>query len=240
MTLIKHGLKVSGLSLLAVFGFMAITAAGASATSGLFLILNAAKTVSFDLHAQVTASIDLLIVFDVPAINLEIDCLALTVPEGLILTGGVAHLTLLFGQCKVYGTSPSLVQIAGCEVYPTAADRTAGTNKGHITIELLLFVLLHTGAAGSKTILNGLPKVGGGLFTKLFFKNCPSGGSADLAGGLTLLSHTTGHQVKHLFQEATGSFKLKQPTYGLNNMNLLGSIWLELTGTHAGLEWGII
>jgi hypothetical protein len=241
MTLGKHGIRALGLSLLAAIGLMAISAAGASATTGKLLILNAGKTVLSELNATLSGEADLLLAFHIPTINLEIHCTKFKVEEGVYLaTDHIGHTKLLFSECLMYQLSP-LTHLAGCEVYPTAADRTAGTNKGHITAAALILVLNHTGASGSKAIIRAKPSVAGGNFKHLFFKNCPTGSTALTSGGLTLLAHDgpTNHLVKHLFQEATGSFKLDQLKYGLNDMILLGSVWVFLTGVHAGLEWGL-
>ncbi len=236
MSLRKHGLKALGLTFLAALALMAITAPGASATAGKFLVGGVTN-----LNASATGEIDTLGVLDVPAINLEIDCTAFTVENGTILAeAGIGHAKLLYKSCLAYGTSPSLSLLSGCEIYPTAADRTAGTNKGDITAEALLLVLLHTGASGSKTVVKAEPKEGSELFSKVFFKNCPSGASADIKGAVTLLFNTTGDQVRHLVQEATGSFKLDQLLYGANNANILGSVWVELLAPHNGTSWGIV
>ncbi len=240
MSLRKHGLKALGLTFFAALALMAITAPGASATAGKLLILNAAGTLTSELAAELTGSLDLLGVLDVTAINLEIECTAFTVALGDYLVGGSGHAKLLYSGCLVYGTNPSLVAVGGgCTVYPTAADRTAETSKGHITAEALLLVLQHTGVDGNKVVINADPVAEGGtLFTKIFFKNC-NAASAEIKGGVTLLLHTSAHQIKHLFQEATGAFKLKQLLYGLNNANILGGAWIELTGAHAGRGWGL-
>ncbi len=236
MSLSKHGLKALGLAFLAALSLMAIIAPGASATAGKFLVLG-----STTLNATAGGEIDLLNVLDVTAINLEIDCHKFKVESGTILASeGVAHTILLYEECLVFGTSPSLALLSECEVYPTAADRTAGTHKGHITAEALLLVLLHKGTGGEKTIVKAEPKPGNALFTKIFFKNCPTGSSADISGAVDFLFHTTGDQVKHLAQEATGSFKLDQLLYGANNANILGSVWVFLTGAHEKCTWGIV
>jgi hypothetical protein len=217
MSLKKHGLKALGLTFFAALALMAISAPGASATAGELLILNAAGTVSSELNATLTGKVDVLGVLDVPAINLEIDCTAFTVEEGTYLASdNTGHGKLLYSGCTAYGTTPHLLALAGCEIYPTAADRTAGTNKGHITAAALLLILLHTGASGNKTIVIAKPSAGG-LFTKIFFKNCPTGTSADVTGELALLLNTTGHKIEHL-----------------------GSVWVSLTTTHLGLSWGIV
>ncbi len=241
MSLTKHGLKALGLTFFAALALMAITAPGASATAGKLLILNAAGTLASELATEITASLDLLGVLDIPAISLEIECSALTVLLGDYLVGGTGHAKVLYSGCIVYGTSPALVAIGGgCTIYPTAADRTAETNKGHITAEALLLVLNHTGVDGSKVVVNVDGAGPNGLLAHIFFKSCVAT-LAEIAGGLTLLLHTSGHQVKHLFQEATGTFKLKQLLYGLvNNASILGGAWVELAGvTHNGRSWGL-
>ena len=241
MTLGKHELKALGLSLLTALSLMAITAAGASATTGKLLILNAAKTTASELNAVLTGAMDLLNVLHVPAINLEIHCTAFTVSNGTYLASDdVGHLNALFSGCLVYQLSP-LTHLAGCEIYPTAADRVAGTNKGHATVAALVLVLFHTGAGGEKIVIRAKPSSAEGSFVHLFYKNCPTGSTALIRGGLTLAAHDNpeAHLVKHLFEGATGSFILDQLQYGLNPMTILGSIWVELTGEHAGREWGL-
>ncbi len=242
MSLRKHGLKALSLTFFAALAFMAITAAGASATTGKVLILNAAETVLSELHATFGGEIDLLGVLLVAPINLEIDCHKFTVQEGLYLTSGHdLDGKLLFEECLVYQHTPLSI-LSECEVYPTAADRTAGTNKGKVLAEALLLILKHTGAGGEKVIVIADPKVAGGLFSKLFFKNCPAGASADVKGNLALLAHDGfgTHLVKHLFQEAAEPFKLgNQLKYGESNASIVGSVWVFLTGEHANRKWGL-
>jgi hypothetical protein len=234
----KHGLRALGLTFFAALALMAISAPGASAIEpGKILILNAAKTTLFHLHATFTASIDLLGVLHVPAINLEIHCTTLTTDGGLYLSAdSIAHVTLLYSGCLTYQLNP-LMHLAGCEVYPTAADRTAGTNPGKITAAVLLLVL----KGGAKPVIRAKPSLAGGNFAHLFFKNCPGAANALISGGVTLLAHDgpTNHLVKHLFEEATGANKFDQLKYGLNDANILGTVWVELTTAHAGLEWGL-
>jgi hypothetical protein len=232
--------KALGLTFFAALALMAITAPGASATAGELKILDATKTTLSELNATLNGEVDLLGVLDVPAINLEIDCTGFEVKEGTYLASdNVGHGSVLYKGCTVYGTSPSLTALAGCEVYPTAADRTAGTNKGHITASALLTILLHKNAGGGEDIQIIAKPSAGGVFTKIFFKNCPTGSSADVTGELAGLVHTTGHLVKHLVEEATEKLG-KQLKYGENNANILGALWVFLTGEHAGREWGLI
>ncbi len=235
-----HGFRVFSLSLLAVIGLMAAAASGASAEAGKVLILNAAETQATDLHAGFTLGVDLLGVLDIPTRHLTIDCPKYEVWEGLILTGGIAHIKVLFSECQVWVLLPELELYPQCEVYPTTADRTAGTNEGHISVEALLLVLLHTGTGGSETIVVAKPKEAGGLFTKIFFKECSAGTFADIKGEVDFLFHTAGHQVEHLAEEATGSFKLHQLKYNNGDANLLGTAWVGLIGEHANYRWGII
>jgi hypothetical protein len=240
MTLGKHGLRALGLSLLAALGLMAVGAAGASGETGKLLILNAAKTVLTELNATLGAKIDLLIVFHVPAINLEIHCTSVEAQESVYLASDhVAHLKLVYHGCLIDQLNP-LTTIVGCEVYPTAADRTAGTNKGLIEVKGLLLVLLHRHTVFGQTLEKPVLRIKE-LHSSLFFKNCPTGSTALVSGGLTLLAHDgpETHKVEHLFEEAVGPAKLDQFKYGLSDMNMLGSIWIFLTGEHLGREWGL-
>ncbi len=242
MSLRNHGLKALSLTFFAALVFMAISAAGASATTGKVLILNAAETVLSELHATFGAEVDLLLVLLIVPINLEIDCHKFTVQEGLYLTSGHdIDAKILFEECLVYQHTPLSI-LSECEIYPTAADRTAGTNKGKFLVEALLLVLKHTGAGGEKVIVIAEPKVAGGNFSKLFYKNCPAGASADIKGKLALLAHDGfgTHLVKHLFQEAAEPFRLgNQIKYGESNAVVAGSIWVFLIGEHLNRKWGL-
>jgi hypothetical protein len=230
--------KALGLTFFAALALMVISAPGASATTGALLILNAAKNTLFELHAPFTGRVDVLGQLHVPAINLEIDCPAFTVEEGLYLaTDHIGHAKLLFEECKIYQLSPLSEIGGGCDVFPSALDRTHLTNLGKIKATGLLLVLNHTGADGTKKVVRVK-----NLSAHLFFKNCPTGSLALILGAITLLSPTGGsgqHAVEHLLQEATGTFKLDQLLYGINNANILGSVWIKLAGAHEGLEWGL-
>jgi hypothetical protein len=229
--------KALGLTFFAALALMAISAPGASATTGELKILNAAETVLSELNATLGGEVDLLGVLHVPAINLEIHCVKFTVKEGVYLASdNVGHAKLVYHECKVYQLSP-LSELVGCKVYPTAADKAAKTNAGLIEAKGLLLVLLHTNAGGSKPVVRAKE-----IHAPFFFENCPTGATALVTGGLTLLAHDgpETHLVKHLFQEATGNFKLDQLKYGLNDANILGSVWVFLEGEHAGRKWGIV
>jgi hypothetical protein len=135
----------------------------------------------------------------------------------------------------VYQASP-LTSLAGCEVYPTAADRTAGTNKGVITVKASLHPIEHEG----KKYLLAEPLEGAeAQFTTLFFKNCPTGSKAEVKGSIVLeLSDVA--TVKQLVKPAPAElFKSDSLTYGVNAATLEGSVWAKLKGTLAGESWGV-
>jgi hypothetical protein len=234
----KHGPKALGLGFLAALALMAIGAPGASATTGALLILNAAKTALSELHADLTGEVDVLGQLHIPALNLEIDCKKFTVEEGLYLaTDHIGHAKLLYEECEIYQLSPLLAIGGGCHLYPSALDRTHNTNLGKIKAAELFLILNHVSADGVKKILRVK-----NITKHLFFKNCPTANLALVTGSLTLLSPTGGngqHAVKHLFQEATGTFKLDQLLYGASPATILGSAWIKLAGAHNGLEWGL-
>jgi hypothetical protein len=242
MTLGKHGIRALGLSLLAAIGLMAVGAAGASGETGRLLILNEGKTVLSELDATFGAEVDLLSVLHAPAINLEIHCTSFTVNEGKYLVSDhVGHIKLLITGCALYQLSP-LTALSGCEVYETALDRTHLKNPGNIIAEALLLILKHNGASGSQVVIRAEPPASlNNAFAHLFFRNCPTGSSALVSGGLTLRAHDDSgtHLIKHLFEEASGNFKLDQLKYGSNDANILGGTWVFLTGEHVGREWGL-
>src|SRR5262245_50432054 len=132
--------KALGLTFFAALALMAISAPGASATTGELKILNAAENTLSELHAALTGEVDLLGVLHVPVLNLEIDCTGFTVEEGLYLsTDNVGHAKLLYEGCLVYQLSP-LTHIPNCDVWPSVADKNAGTNLGKIKATGLLLV----------------------------------------------------------------------------------------------------
>jgi hypothetical protein len=235
-----HGLRVFGLSLLAALSLMAVGAMPATAETGKVLILDRFQATTSELYALFDIEIDLLARLDVPSMFIEIDCPKLTIPETLILPGGVIHIPkILYSECQMWGTNPSLVLLSECEIYPTLEDREAKTNKGHITVEALFSVLLHTGEDGSKTLVVVKPKEAGGPLTRPFLKNCPAAAPV-IKGEVDLLFHTSGHRVEHLVEEATGSFKLHQLKFINQNANLLGSVWVGLIAEHTGQAWAIV
>ncbi len=185
--------------------------------------------------AEATVETDTLGVLSVPAINLEIDCIKIDTTKGDLLVTGFSDVVLSLLECTVYGTNPSLKALAGCEVYPTAADRTAGTNKGTITVKALIQVIEHEG----KEFLLAQPLEGAeALFTKIFYKNCGSS-SADVKGSIVFeLTETTA--VKQLVKPASaGLFESDKLLYGLNSATLEGSVWAKLAGALTGEAWGI-
>jgi hypothetical protein len=238
MNLGKKGLRALGLTFVAVIGLMAISAAGASATTGALLILNVTENTLSELHADFTGRVDVLLQFHIPALNLEIDCTGYTVEEGLYLaTDHVGHARIFFEGCTIHQLSPLSAIGGGCEVFPSALDRTHNTNLGKIQVTALLLVLNHTSADGTKKVLR-VKNVNG----HMFFKNCPTANLALITGGLTLLSPTGGngqHAVEHLFQEATGTFKLDTMVFTGSVVTLLGSVWIRLAGGHNGQKWGL-
>ena len=123
MTRRTHGLKILGLSLLAVLGLMAVSAAGAQA-EGKFLIEG--KDVStLPLKTELvtgTAAAGKLLV---PGLALTIEC-TLGDIDGTLEAEGMALVKVLFLGCKVEGNK-------FCKVYPTEADRNAKTNVEDLT-----------------------------------------------------------------------------------------------------------
>jgi hypothetical protein len=237
--------KALGLTFFAALALMAISAPGASATTGALLILNSAENTLSELHATLGGEIDkpgeVLVEGElhVAAINLVIACDKFTVQEGLYLaTDHIGHAALLYEDCKIYQLSPKVN--LNCEVYPSAADRTAGTNKGKIKATGLLLVLKHTGTDGNKNVVRVKS-----ISAHMFFKLCPTGNLALVTGKVTLLTTTGGngqHAVKHLFEPAGGTFNLDkdQLLYGESSVaTILGSVWIFLTGGHNGLKWGL-
>jgi hypothetical protein len=228
--------KALSLTFFAALALMAISAPGASANTGKLLILNGGAPE--ELHAQLTGQVDVLGQLHVPAINLEIDCTSFTVEEGLYLaTDHVGHAKLLYEGCSIYQLSPLSAIGGGCEVFPSALDRTHSTNLGKIKATGLLLVLNHTSAEGTKKVVRVK-----NVNAHLFFKFCPTANLALITEGLTLVSSTAGgggHAVEHLFEEATGTFKLDTLLYGESPASILGSVFIKLAGANEGKSWGL-
>jgi hypothetical protein len=229
----NHGMrafKLIGLGSLIALALMSIIASPAPAET--FEVLGQPITET----AEATVETDTLGVLNVPAINLEIDCTKIDTTEGKLLVTGFSEVGLSFLECTVYGANPLAPLGGGCEIYPTAADRTAGTNKGTITVKAVLQVIEHEG----KMYLLAQPLEGpGGLFTKIFYKTCPVSTSADIKGSLVLeLTETTA--VKQLVKPASAElFKSDGLLYGESSATLEGSVWAKLKGSLAGEWWGI-
>ncbi len=224
-----RALRALGLNILIMLCLMLVAASAADAGTYEVLGKPIAET------AEATVEPDSLGVLKVSAINLELDCTKIDTGEGKLLVTGSSDVVLSLLECKVYQLSP-LTLLSECEVYPTTADRTAGTNKGTITVKALLKVIAHEG----KQYLLAEPLGGAGtLFTKIFYKNCPGSASADVKGSLVLeLTETTA--VKQLVQPASAAlFASDKLMYGESAATLEGSVWAKLTGALAGEPWGI-
>src|SRR5262245_42699484 len=133
-----HALKVIGLGLVILPCLALISASGAKA--GTYTVLGSPLAET----AEATVEADGSGVLKVPAINLEIACSKVDTSEGKLLILGVSHVALSLLECATYAISP-LALLVGCEIYPTAADRMAGTNKGTIAVKALVRVISHEG-----------------------------------------------------------------------------------------------
>lgn len=239
----KHGLRVLGLSFLAVLGLTL----SASAQAADFL----ENSATLNTLLTATGEIDLLLRFEVPVSNLEIDCTALNVTEGDLLgTGageerGVAHVKLLFLNCLAYVLVPLEGQ-PGCKLFPTAADRTAGTNEGDIRVTGLVLVFLHT---DGKAYLR-LHGLGEDVLTQIFSTGCigvPNGIKVKglmvfklhnqiHAGGSALAPDGETNREKQLIEMADLTLFPNALRYGENIAELLGSLWVKLSNNN---PWGI-
>lgn len=242
----RSGRGLLGLVAIAVLGLMAF-AGSAHAVTPLF---NVGKLTS--LHASFGAVQEEPSTFLVPNLNFEIKCSGMELQEGLLLAGGqVAHIKLLYTECKVFEFAAPLGEIAACHVSDVAGGRP---DLLHITLGAL--VLPVEFASGDYGILvekiaaqiNFLPE----MLCPLPLKNTLKGEICgliepeknDTTKPLVLFSQAIQGTCPEKVLEALGDpagVKVKDKLlYGLNEVFLDSRLEVFLVGAHAGMTFGVL
>jgi hypothetical protein len=164
----KHGIKILGLSLLAVVSMMAVTAAAAQA--GEFRVGGPEGTTdtgkTFTVHGIASESVEGTIghgILLVPVIGLEILCTGGTF-SATVLLGGVVHATALYNGCIVVGNK-------NCVVYENKSDDEALVNGGHVVASGLGELILHKNVTTNEN--ETYLKVAGAPFSTIYLGNVP-------------------------------------------------------------------
>jgi hypothetical protein len=247
MVLKKNRLEALGLSCMTVLALMGLNASAAQAAD-VFLENGAAITSLLSASAEN----DTLAQLEVPLNAIEIDCTTILLSEVDLLGSGVgegagiSHLKILFSGCQGYSTGGGTLTLqSNCKLYPTALDRTKGTNSGRLLAEGLAEVFLH-----EKTKLqmemgeDGTPYVlarGKGpeeVFSEIFTSGCLNIPNGSQIKGLEVFKVTPGatNVEKQLVEMADlalfGNFLL----FGEREVLTLGSAWVKLGNSN---NWGI-
>jgi hypothetical protein len=241
--------KLGLLSLCAmVAGIMSISVGAAQGATLRWLVLNSAGTVVTEI-AEEGGKVNLLVELegekDTEHLSLEgelsglkfaITCTNFTVSK--IHLAALCKLTsgeLVFTGCGVYKEAPLKEPIAGCEVKTGGAFGTVETKE--LKGELVLL--------GTKLVVKLEPVAGptGTIASLQFGQTCVLTSPSVVHGTLYLEDCEglmTNHAVKHLVQSDQvntalylGGHSAKQ----LEKTKVLGSAWVLLKGSHAGLKW---
>jgi len=161
--IMRHGIKILGLTLMAAIGMMAVAATAANAEGSIFVNGAEAGTTETSVQGEVTSASFKLVI---PGLGITIQCKKGTgnfAGGNLGLTKGHLHglLLVLSEECSAVGS-------ALCKIYPTEADRTSKTNAGKIHSHVLFLFLKFAGATVftfAQPILPGEPA----LISSFFF-----------------------------------------------------------------------
>jgi hypothetical protein len=222
----------NGIGAVAVFGLTALF--GTTAQAGVFLENGTAITTSL----TGTGEVDTLGRFEIPALNVEIDCTTFIPLEGVLLGSGageepgVGHGQALAETCKAYVITPVLTEQTGCKIYPTAADRTAGTNLGKILVQGLGEVILHGETPYIRVKGIGAEET----FSQIFTQGCIGLPNGTKVKGSGTLKVTPGKEnaVKQLAEMADLTLFPNKLRFGVNESLVLGSAWGKLSNENPG------
>lgn len=238
--MIRTKLSLLGLCVV-VLGTMAMSAGAAQGATLSWLVLNAAKTTATNLKAQLLGEKDsthLTLLTKLLGLKISLTCTAFSFKEVFIepvsklSTGG----KVVFTGCELYENGV-LGTALGCKLHSSGA--AAGTiESGKFKGELVL----HTLAGGGTEVLTKIePEVAGGNFVTILTEGCVLPESNPVKGVLYLkdcLKKATVHESKHLLEQGPlTSLFLGSDTAEHLETSLDGSIWVKLTGAHAGLDW---
>lgn len=235
-----------GTVVIAVLGLMAL-AGSAQAVTPLF---NVGKSTA--LHASFGAVQEEPSTFLVPALNIEIKCPGMELQEGLLLAGGqIAHIRLLYTECKVFEFALPLAEIPACHVSDVAGGRA---DLLHITFSaLVLPVEFASGDYGMlvekiAAQINFLPEMGCPLPLKNILKGEICGliepEKNDTTKPLVLFSQAIQGTCPEKVLEALGDpvgVKVKDKLlFGVNEAFLDSRLEMFLVGAHAGMTFGVL
>jgi hypothetical protein len=209
-------------------------------TGPTWLILNASGTTATELKALTAGegdSEDLTLLTKLLGIQIAITCTAFELSgfnlekEGNLTVGGKVKYT----GCEIYGKG-ALTEPLGCKVH-TAGSPAGTIQSNKLKGELLLHIYLK---GETELVLKIQPEVGETFLTFLT-EECIVPESIPFKGIFYLedaLEQITTHAVKHLLEEGSRtSLYLGVHTAEHLETILLGSVWMKLGGTHAGLKW---
>src|SRR6188472_959905 len=140
MSIRRNGLKVLGLSFVAVLGLMAFMAVGAQAeeSGGKWTYLNGATLETLPNEQGLGGELDSAdgtLLTKIAGVTVEFLCTAFTVTEGKLLTGGTA-----LGSLKFSGCTTKLNGATSAPCKPNANGTESGVIK---TLKILGTLLLH-------------------------------------------------------------------------------------------------
>lgn len=223
-----NSIKILGLSLLAVLGVLAVTAAAAQA--GEFRVnkstFAASGITSETFDGKVGAS-----TFSVAWLGFEIKCASATL-SGTASKGGSASVQANFVGCEVVGNK-------FCKIYPTKTDMEVKTNAGEIRISGQGATLLHGG--------NHYVKFPQQTFTILFIKGagCTLPVEMEAAGSAAVkLPSALSELVEQPFAAVAGKVESALLEVSVRcagePAEILGSEGsLSLNGANKGKTWGL-
>ena len=237
----KRGLRILGLSLLAVLSLMALGASTAAA-SGQWLVPSGTAFSGTETFLGTGLSGELL----VPGIGLEIFCNKSKV-TGNISANDRVLAEVLFEECRVLNNN-------FCKIFETKANMEANTSAGNLVAKGEGLIYLH----GGKHYLLAEQHSGATSFTTYYFSPASKGCSLPLENtinGTTILELETlltpgkkqsakallDMEIQLLFREelsATFGANGDKLFYGTEPAELHGGLAeVHLSGPHAGQSW---
>ena len=235
MNYLKQGLRVLGLSLLAILGLVVFTVSGALA-SGTVLVEGLSPPFTVEIKGKQHNALEgrLLIL----SLNMEIFCHNASV-SGTLSSAGAGKGTITFKGCLAQAvTNGDVLTGQICELEDMVVKGVALVilHSGNTALTLEQH---GTGTGEPYLLVTPEGGVSGSFVTIVNETECALPEEVKVKGCGVVRIVTTGDQIEHLVS-TKGMLSLFgcKLSYGSNESHLDADAFVSLTGSHAGLSWG--
>jgi hypothetical protein len=233
--MLRSRLGLLGLCALAV-GLMALEASSAQAANWLILNSKGEVKTGTELPAELGGEVDgIVIILDTHSVKIHVkaSCSKFSILGAKLEAGGAL-------------TKGAKIKLEGCKVFNAATETELP--ECHVKTTGQAFGTVESNKSKGQLQTNGEiklePETGITFATLEFEAGCVLPSPTALSGTLFFEDcegKAATHLVKHLFKQGAGtSLFVGADTAEHLETSLVGSLWIFLVGTHAGLSWGAV